>query len=159
MTKWSWPNVKIIITAGVYLTCGLSGPNPKPNEPRGRPAGPTPWPTDQVLSRFSPRLHRHVSTWEEDGQGGRSHSTRPANNVVRPTDRRLKSYHLGQVGGAPPGSYKYPPLVEIRTHTPLHGNSTYKALILSVVARHSLIGSVARLWGLEGLPAYREPSL
>jgi hypothetical protein len=31
------------------------------------------------------------------------------------------------------------------THTPLHGNSTCKALILSVVARRSLVGRVARL--------------
>jgi hypothetical protein len=35
--------------------------------------------------------------------------------------------------------------VEIRTHTPLHGNSTCKALILHVVARRSLVGKVARL--------------
>jgi hypothetical protein len=38
-----------------------------------------------------------------------------------------------------------PPLVEIRTHTPLLGNSTFKALILSVVARRSLVERVVRL--------------
>jgi hypothetical protein len=35
--------------------------------------------------------------------------------------------------------------VEIRTHTPLIGNSTCKALIVSVVARRSLVRRVARL--------------
>jgi hypothetical protein len=34
--------------------------------------------------------------------------------------------------------------MEIRTHTPLLGNSTCKTLILSVVARHSLVGRVER---------------
>jgi hypothetical protein len=38
-----------------------------------------------------------------------------------------------------------PPQVEIRTHKPLHGNSTCKSLILSIVARHILVGRVARL--------------
>jgi hypothetical protein len=42
--------------------------------------------------------------------------------------------------------------------TPHFGDSTCKALVLSVVARHSLIGRVPRLWGPEGLPACREPS-
>jgi hypothetical protein len=37
------------------------------------------------------------------------------------------------------------PSMEIRTHTPLHGNSTCKTLILSVVARRSLVGRVVRL--------------
>jgi hypothetical protein len=43
-------------------------------------------------------------------------------------------------------------------HTPHFGDSTCKALILSVIARRSFVKRVARLWGLEGLPAYREPS-
>jgi hypothetical protein len=70
--------------------------------------------------------------------------SRPAMSLGLPT-HHLVSYRLSQVGGAPPWPYKYPPLVEIRTHTPLHGNSTCKALILSVVARHSLVESVVRL--------------
>jgi hypothetical protein len=78
-------------------------------------------------------------------KGGGSRSTRPAGHVASPADRHLVSYHLGQVGGAPPRPYKNPPPVKIRTHTPLHGNSTCKALILSVVARRSLVGRVARL--------------
>jgi hypothetical protein len=43
-------------------------------------------------------------------------------------------------------------------HTPHFRDYTCKALILSVVDRRSLVGRVARLWGLEGLSAYREPS-
>jgi hypothetical protein len=35
--------------------------------------------------------------------------------------------------------------VEIRTHTPRFGNSNCKVLILRVVARHSIVGTVARL--------------
>jgi hypothetical protein len=38
MTKWSWSNVKIDITMGVYLTHGPSGLDPRLSEPRGRPA-------------------------------------------------------------------------------------------------------------------------
>jgi hypothetical protein len=71
-------------------------------------------------------------------KGGGSHSTRQAG-------RHMVSYHLGQVGGAPPRPYKYPPPVEIGRHTPLIGNFTYKALILSVLARCSLVGRVAKL--------------
>jgi hypothetical protein len=41
--------------------------------------------------------------------------------------------------------YKYRPPVEIRTQTPLLRNSTCKALILSVVARRSLVRRLARL--------------
>jgi hypothetical protein len=77
--------------------------------------------------------------------------------MARPAGRHLVSYRLGQVGGAHPRPYKYPPLVEIRTQTPLHGNFTCKALILSVVARRSLVGRVAKLLGPEGLLAYRDP--
>jgi hypothetical protein len=77
------------------MTRGLSGPNPRLNGKRGRPAGPTPWPVGQVLSWFSPQLRGHVSTREEEGQGGASHSTRPAG-------RHLVSYCLGQVSGALP---------------------------------------------------------
>jgi hypothetical protein len=69
ITKWSWPNVKMSITAGVYLTRGPSGPNPRPSGPRGLPAG-------QDLSRFSPGLSWHVSTLihkkaSESWRGGR----------------------------------------------------------------------------------------
>jgi hypothetical protein len=35
--------------------------------------------------------------------------------------------------------------VEMRGHTPHFGDSTCKALILTVVARRSLVGRVARL--------------
>jgi hypothetical protein len=51
-----------------------------------------------------------------------------------------------------------PPLWWKLEYTPHFRNSTYKALILSVVIRSSLVGRVVRLWGPEGLLAYREPS-
>jgi hypothetical protein len=68
-----------------------------------------------------------------------------AGHVAWSVSHHLVSYRLSQVIGAPPQPYKYPCLVEIRTHTPLHGNSTWKALILSVVGMCSLIGRVVRL--------------
>jgi hypothetical protein len=62
----------------------------------------------------------------EKGVG--SHSTRSTGHVARPAGRHLLRYRIGQVGGAPSRPYKYPPPVEIRTNTPLHGNSTCIAL-------------------------------
>jgi hypothetical protein len=87
-----------------------------------------------------------------------SRSTRPASHVTWPLGCHLATNRLLQVGGAPPGPYKYRPPVEIRTHIPLPRNSTCKVLILSVVARHSLVERVVRFWGSEGLPAWWEPS-
>jgi hypothetical protein len=69
----------------------------------------------------------------------------PATWLGRLADRHFVSYHLDQVGGGPPRPDKYPPPVEIITHTPHFGNSTGKALILSVVVRHSLVRRVVRL--------------
>jgi hypothetical protein len=142
---------------GVYLAHRPSGPNPGPNGPRGRPAGPTPWLASRPnslagwpgLKPFWPMaswtcLHlKRKAMAVEKGSGGRS--TRPAGHVARPAGQHLVSYRLSQVGGAPPQPYKYPPPVEIRIHTPLHENSTCKALILSVVARRCLVGRVVRL--------------
>jgi hypothetical protein len=89
-------------------------------------------------------LHEKGKAKEVEKVGG-SRSTRPTGHVVRPASLQLVSYRLEQVGGAPLQPYKYPPPVEIRKHTPHFGNSTCKALILSVVARRSLIGRVGRL--------------
>jgi hypothetical protein len=50
-------------------------------------------------------------------KGGRSHSTQPTGHMARPAGSHSASYRHSQVGGAPPRPYKYPPLVEIRTHT------------------------------------------
>jgi hypothetical protein len=93
---------------GVYLTRGLSGPNPKPNGPRGQRTSPTLWPVGQVLSQFSLHLCGHMSIREEEGQGSGSRSTRPTSHVARPVGRHLACSRLGQVGGAPPRPYKYP---------------------------------------------------
>jgi hypothetical protein len=69
-----------------------------------------------------------------------------AGHMARPADLHLVSYHLSQVGGAPLWVYKCPPTGESRhTHTPHFGDSTCKDLFLSVVARRSLVGRVARL--------------
>jgi hypothetical protein len=50
-------------------------------------------------------------------KGSGNRSTRLAGNVARLADLHLVIYDLGQVGGALPRPYKYPPLVKIRTHT------------------------------------------
>jgi hypothetical protein len=71
-------------------------------------ADPTPWPVGQVLSWFGPRLHGHVSTWEEEAQGSGSRSTQLVSHVARPTCHHMVRYRLGQLGGAPPWPYKYP---------------------------------------------------
>jgi hypothetical protein len=89
--------------------------------------------------------------------GGRTHW--PASHIAWPPGHHLVSYHLDQVGGAPPRPYKYhPPYRWKSEHTPYFGDSTCKALILSVVARRSLVRRVVRLRGPEDLPACREPS-
>jgi hypothetical protein len=69
----------------------------------------------------------------------------PADHVARLAGQHLVSYRLGQVGGAPPWPYKYSLPVKFDTHTPHFGDSTRKALFLSVVARRGLVGRVARL--------------
>jgi hypothetical protein len=75
--------------------------------------------------------------------GGRTHWL--AGHVARPADYHLAIYRLSQVGGAPPWPYKYPLPVKVKTHTPHFGDSTSKALFLSVVARHSHVKRVMRL--------------
>jgi hypothetical protein len=88
----------------VYLTRGGSVQRPLASRPRGWPAGPTPWPASQVLGRFGPWLHGHMSTREEEGGG--SYSTRQAGHMARPVGQHMASYSLGQVSGAPPWPYK-----------------------------------------------------
>jgi hypothetical protein len=81
-------------------------------------------------------------------------STWLAVHVVWSADHHLVPNWLLQVGGAPPWPYKYPPTVEMRRHTPRFRDSTCKALILSVVARCSLVRRVAGLWGPIGSPPH-----
>jgi hypothetical protein len=88
-------------------------------------------------------LHKKGKTMVvEKVSGGQTHW--PAGHVARPAGCHLVSYHLGQVSGAPPWPYKYPPTGESR-HTQHFGDCTCKTPILSVVARRSLVGRVARL--------------
>jgi hypothetical protein len=87
--------------------------------------------------------------------GGRTHWS--ASHVARSASHHLVSYRRGQVGGAPPWPYKYPPIGE-SLHTSQSRDSTCKALFISVVARRNLVGRVVRLCGPEGLLACRDPS-
>jgi hypothetical protein len=121
----------------VYLTHGPSGPNPRP---KGL--------AHHALCRFGARLWGHVSTWGVEGQGGGDSQWRPLHPADRPPCGTKPTYP-SQLSSPQPN--KYSPTVKMRGHTPHFGDSTCKALILSVVARHSLVGRVARLWGPKGL--------
>jgi hypothetical protein len=79
----------------------------------------------------------------EKVDGGRS--TLLVGHMAWPADHHLAPNRLLQVDGANPQLYKYPYSGNERTHTPHFGDSTCKASILSVVARRSFIGRVARL--------------
>jgi hypothetical protein len=53
-------------------------------------------------------LHEKEKTMAvEKVSGGRTHWS--ASHMARPAGRHLVSYRFGQVGGAPPWPYKYPP--------------------------------------------------
>jgi hypothetical protein len=52
----------------------------------------------------------------EKGGGGQTHW--PVDLVARLAGHHMVSYHLGQVGGAPPRPYKYPLQVKVDTHAP-----------------------------------------
>jgi hypothetical protein len=128
-TEWAKPQAE-------WVQGSAAQPNTLAGWPGSKSVRPmTSW-TCVYTIRGRPRLWR---------KGGGSCSTRPAGHVAWSVNRHLVSYRLSQVIGAPPQPYKYPCLVEIRTHTPLHGNSTWKALILSVVGMCSLVGRVVRL--------------
>jgi hypothetical protein len=77
MTKWSWPNVKIIITAGVYLTRGPSALDPRLSRLRG-------WPVGQGLTQFGPSLGCHASTRGGEGQVSGESQRRPLDPAGRP---------------------------------------------------------------------------
>jgi hypothetical protein len=113
ITLWSWPNVEMSITMGVYLTHGPSGPNPRPGGPRGRPTGPTPWLTGQCLTWLSLELGWHVSTlvqkegsvawrrWRSKGVDGRPRGW--------PAGRPFAPGRPCQVGGDSPLPLYKPP--------------------------------------------------
>jgi hypothetical protein len=100
------------------LTRGTSGPDPRLSGPRGRPAGPTPWPIGQGLRQFDSSLGCHTSTRGGEARvmekvgGGRS--TRSVGHVAWPPDHHLVPNRPLQVGGGPIHPYKYPPYGESR---------------------------------------------
>jgi hypothetical protein len=51
--------------------------------------------------KCSPLLCGHVSTQEDEDQGGGSRSTWSAGDMARPVGHHLASYRISQVGGAP----------------------------------------------------------
>jgi hypothetical protein len=53
----------------MYLTRGGSVQMPLTSGPWGWPADQIPWPADQLLCRFEPKLRGHVSTREGEGHG------------------------------------------------------------------------------------------
>jgi hypothetical protein len=82
-------NVKIIITMGVYLTHGL---DPKPSEPRGHPASPTPWLAGQGLRWFGPSYGCHASTQGGEARvGGESQWSESV--VAAPPGRPVTTWH------------------------------------------------------------------
>jgi hypothetical protein len=94
ITKWSWPNVKIIITTGVYLTRGPSGPDPRP--------------TGQGSRRFGPSLGCHASTRVGEAWVSGESRWRPLHTADRP--RRLAAR-------PPPGAKPTSPS-RWRSHSP-----------------------------------------
>jgi hypothetical protein len=100
----------------MYLIRRGSVQMPLTNGLRGWPAGQIIWPASQLLCRFGmrlfgTRLHEKGKTMAvEKVSGGRSHW--PAGHVARLGSHHLMSYRLGQVGGATPWPYKYPPTSE-----------------------------------------------
>jgi hypothetical protein len=83
--------------------------------------------------------------------------TWPTGHMARLASHHLVSHRLNQVDNPSLDPYKYPS-TSGNQNAPHFGDSTCKAPILSVVARHSLVSRMTRLLGLEGLLAYREPS-
>jgi hypothetical protein len=53
---------KIVPLQKCLLHIDHMGPNHKPKGLKGRPGSPTPWPADQTLSRFRPRLGSYIHT-------------------------------------------------------------------------------------------------
>jgi hypothetical protein len=71
----------------------------------------------------------------------------PAKHMARPAGHHLVSYRSAKSVELPHGPINTPLPVKVNTHThtPHFGDSTFKALFLSVVARRSLVGRVVRL--------------
>jgi hypothetical protein len=100
-------------------------------------------PAVQLLCQFGLRLLGHVSTREGEGYGG-GESGQRAKWLGRSTatwwvTTSAKSVEL------PHGPINIPLPLKVDTHTPHFRDSTYKAPILSVVARRSLVWRVVRI--------------
>jgi hypothetical protein len=133
------------------LTPGLSGPNPRPNGPRDLLAGPPPWLAGRLGLKSVQPVALLTRVYERRGR------PRRRRKVVEDIPPGRPAMWLGQLAATccvttsaksvelSHGPINTPLSMEIRIHTPLHGNSTCKALIHNVVARHSLVWGVARL--------------
>jgi hypothetical protein len=149
--KEIWNFTKISVTPGVYVTRGDSVQMPLTSGPRGWPAASFWVSSDQNF--LDTCLHEKGKAMAVE-KVGRCWTHWPARHVARSVGCHLVCYRLSQVSGASPRPCKYPPPYWWKlTHTPHFEDSTYKAPILSVVARHSLVRRVPRLWEPMGLPA------
>jgi hypothetical protein len=122
MTKWSWPNIKIISTTRVYSTRGPSGPDPRLSGPDRRLSGPGAGLQAQLLGRparvsgglawafITTCLHEEKPKSVDGAPPGR-----PASHVVWPPDHHLAPNRPLQVGGGPIHPYKYPLMVKVDT--------------------------------------------
>jgi hypothetical protein len=121
--KEIWNSIKISVTPGMYLAQRGSVQRPLTSgSGGGRPAK-----SHGRSANFFVGLARGFldTCLREKGKtmavekvgGGRTHW--PSSHVVRSANRHLGSYHLIQVGGAPPWPYKYPPPLPMKvdTHT------------------------------------------
>jgi hypothetical protein len=63
-------STKLSATSMMYVTRGDSVQRPLTSGPRRWPTDQIPWPVGQILSRFGPKLLRHMSKREGKGYGG-----------------------------------------------------------------------------------------
>jgi hypothetical protein len=68
----------------MYVTRENSVQRPLTSGPRGWLADEIGWPIGQLLSRFGPKLHGHVSRREEKSSGSGEHRWRPNSLAGRP---------------------------------------------------------------------------
>jgi hypothetical protein len=85
----------------MHLTRGGSVQRPLTSQPRGWPAGQTPWPDGPTLQPLAGLLHKHALqeaiTRNPKLKVGGSGTRWPAGHVARPAGQHLACYRLHQV--------------------------------------------------------------